>query len=65
MFSLQLQELQAIALQKPIDKEPTSSQDPQALQLAPTTNGVLNATAHSLTCLIHPMVAGPTKQAHA
>lgn len=34
-----LQELQAIALQKPIDKETTSSQDPQALQLAPTTNG--------------------------
>ncbi|KAA6421519.1 MAG: hypothetical protein FRX49_08463 [Trebouxia sp. A1-2] len=34
-----LQELQASALRKSIDKAPTFSQDPQALQLAPTTNG--------------------------
>ncbi|KAL0028167.1 hypothetical protein WJX77_011739 [Trebouxia sp. C0004] len=34
-----LQELQASALRKPVEKELTFSQDPQALQLAPITNG--------------------------
>ncbi len=54
---LQLQDLQASALRKSIDKEPTPSPDPQALQLTPTTNGELNAKAHSLLCLMHQMVA--------
>ncbi len=59
---LQLQELQASALRKSIDKEPTPSPDPQALQLTPTTNGELNAKAHSLLCLMHQIVAHSTQR---
>lgn len=62
---LQLQELQASALRKSIDKEPTPSPEPQALQLTPTTNGELNAKAHSLLCLVHQIVAPSTQAAHA
>ena len=62
---LQLQELQASALRKSIDKAPTPSPEPQALQLTPTTNGELNAKAHSLLCLVHQIVAPSTQAAHA